>query len=263
MATISFAPDSVALVTGAAGGIGQATARRFAEAGVSVALVDVSDRVRRTRADLEAEFPAARFSDYTADVTDEDSVAPLANEVERTFGRLDHVALVAGVNQPASPIEKLDLAEWQRVHAVNVVAPFLLAKHLVPLVRRNGGGTITTVASFWGRSGRAFFAAYCSSKAAVFSLTQSLAAELTPDIRVNAVAPGNINTDMHRAALEVEASAREISVGEMRDIEWGKIPLQAAGEPSTIADAIAFLASPAASYITGASLDVNGGVQFH
>ena len=263
MATIEFPEGSVALVTGSAGGIGMATARRFAEAGTKVALVDITDRVRETEQQLAREFGADRVRAFLADVTDENAVIRLAGDVESAFGRLDHLATVAGVNQPASAVEKLDLAEWQRVHSVNLVGPFLLAKHLVPLLRRGGGGTITTVASFWGRAGRAFFAAYCSSKAAVFSLTQSLADELAPDIRVNAVAPGNINTTMHTKALEVEAGERGISFEEMRDIEWDKIPLKVAGEPSTIADAIVFLSSPAASYITGASLDVNGGVLYH
>ena len=263
MATIELSDGSVALVTGAAGGIGLATARRFAEAGAGLALVDITDRVREAESELAAEFGPDRVRSFLADVTDEAAVIRLAEDVEGAFGRLDHLATVAGVNQPASPIEKLDVVEWQRVHSVNVLGPFILSKHFVPLLRRDGGGTITTVASFWGRAGRAFFAAYCSSKAAVFSLTQSLADELAPDIRVNAVAPGNINTSMHTKALEVEAAARGISFQEMKDIEWDKIPLRVAGDPSTIADAIVFLSSPAASYITGASLDVNGGVLFH
>lgn len=263
MATIEFPPGQVALVTGAAGGIGTATVRRFAEAGVSVALLDVHDGVAATTEQFTGEFPDLTFRSYVTDVTDEGQVSQLVTDVRRDFGRLDHLSVVAGVLQDASPVEELDFAEWNRVLNVNLNGPFLLAKAFIPLLRADGGGTITNVASFWGRSGRALFSAYCTSKAALFVLTQSLAAELAPDIRVNAVAPGNINTAMHQRALHREAEERGVSFEEIKDKEWGAIPLKVAGEPSTIADALVFLSSPASSYITGASLDVNGGVLFH
>jgi len=263
MATIEFPAGQVALVTGAAGGIGVATVRRFAEAGVNVALTDIHDGVIVTADKFAGEFPDLKFVGYVTDVTDEAQIVTLGANVESDFGRLDHLGVVAGVLQDASAVEHLPLEEWNRVMNVNLNAPFLMAKTFIPLLRRDGGGTITNVASFWGRSGRAFFSAYCTSKAAVFVLTQSLAAELAPEIRVNAVAPGNINTGMHQAALHREAEQRGVTFEDIRNKEWGAIPLKLAGEPSVIADALVYLSSPAASYITGASLDVNGGVLFH
>jgi len=133
---------------------------------------------------------------------------------------------------------------------------------LTPLLSRDDG-TITFISSWWGRSGHAYFSSYCASKAAVIVFAQALAEELAPDIRVNTVCPGNIDTKMHRAALHTEAAERGITFEEMKDIEWAKIPLKIAGPPSAIANALVWLASPAASYVTGASLDVNGGVVFH
>jgi NAD(P)-dependent dehydrogenase (short-subunit alcohol dehydrogenase family) len=263
MATIEFPQGQVALVTGAAGGIGSATVRRYAEAGVGCALVDVHNGVVGSAEKFAAEFPDLAFQGYVADLTDEGQVADLVAAVDRDFNRLDHLAAVAGVLQDASPVESMALEEWNRVLSVNVTSLFLIAKHSIPLLRRDGGGTITNIASFWGRSGRPYFAAYCTSKAAVFVLTQSLAAELAPDIRVNAIAPGNINTSMHQTALRREAEERGVTFEEIRDKEWGEIPLKVAGEPSVIADSVVFLSSSAASYITGASLDVNGGVLFH
>ena len=263
MSTIEFPAGQVALVTGAAGGIGVATVRRFAEAGVSVALIDIHDGVNAAADSFAQEFPDLTFAGYVVDVTDEAEVQALAATVEATFGRLDHLGVVAGVLQDAGPVETIPLEEWNRVLAVNITAPFLMAKTFIPLIRRDGGGTITNIASFYGRSGRALFAAYCASKAALFNLTQSLAVELAPDIRVNTVAPGNINTGMHQAALHREAEQRGVTFEEIRDKEWGVIPLKVAGEPSVIADALVFLSSPGASYITGASLDVNGGVLFN
>lgn len=146
---------------------------------------------------------------------------------------------------------------------MNLRGVFLMTKTFIPLLPNHEGANIVCIASWWGRSGHAYYSAYCTSKAGVISLVQCLAGELAEQgIRVNAVAPGNIDTPMHRNALETEASARGISFEEMKEIEWAKIPLGFAGAPENIADAVAFLSSENASYITGATLDVNGGVLF-
>ncbi|GAB2757028.1 SDR family NAD(P)-dependent oxidoreductase [Sinomonas soli] len=255
--------EHVALVTGAAGGIGRAVAGRFAEGGASVALVDVTDQVHQVVEELREQHPGLVLRGYIADVTDSDSVGQLADEIEQDFGRLDSLALVAGVVQTAAPIAKLDRSEWDRVLGVNLTGPYEMAHALTPLLSRDGGGSITVVSSWWGRSGHAFFAAYCAAKAGLIVFAQALADELAPTVRVNTVCPGNINTRMHFSALEAEAAERGITFEEMKDIEWAKMPMLRPGEPEEIADAIHFLSSPAASYITGASLDVNGGVVFH
>jgi NAD(P)-dependent dehydrogenase (short-subunit alcohol dehydrogenase family) len=250
----------VALVTGAAGGIGRATVQAFLDSGYDVAAVDAVDAVRELPADFGVD--GARVKTFITDITDEQSVSALATEVDSNFGQLNTIALVAGVVQNAAAVTELEPAEFRKVMDVNLTGPFLLTRSLSPLLSREDG-TITFISSWWGRSGHAYFSSYCASKAAVIVFAQALAEELAPYIRVNTVCPGNIDTKMHRAALHTEAAERGITFEEMKDIEWAKIPLKVAGPPSAIANAIVWLASPSASYITGASLDVNGGVVFH
>ncbi|MDQ4490810.1 SDR family NAD(P)-dependent oxidoreductase [Sinomonas sp. ASV486] len=253
----------VALVTGAAGGIGQAVVRRLAAGGASVALVDADARVEGVAKQLKGEFPDVDLRGYATDITDTEKVRQLARSVEDDFGRLDSVALVAGVVQTAAPIAQLGRAEWDRVLGVNLTGPYEMTHALSPLLARDGGGSITAVSSWWGRSGHAYFAAYCAAKAGLIVFVQAVAAELAPTVRVNTICPGNINTRMHQEALRSEAEERGVSYEDIKASEWAKIPLGKAGEPEDIAEAIYFLSSPAASYITGASLDVNGGVVFH
>ncbi|TQR88231.1 SDR family oxidoreductase [Mycobacterium hodleri] len=250
----------VALVTGAAGGIGRETVKAFLDNGYDVVAVDAVDAVHQLPEELGVD--RARVTTTVTDITDEQSVSALASEVGSVHGQLNTIALVAGVVQSAAAVTELDPAEFRKVMDVNLTGPFLLTRSLTPLLSR-GDGSITFISSWWGRSGHAYFSSYCASKAAVIVFAQALAEELAPDIRVNTVCPGNIDTKMHRAALHTEAAERGITFEEMKDIEWAKIPLKIAGPPSAIADALVWLASPAASYVTGASLDVNGGVVFH
>ncbi|PRY10518.1 SDR family NAD(P)-dependent oxidoreductase [Kineococcus rhizosphaerae] len=252
----------VALVTGAAGGIGRATAQRLADAGSDLVLVDVVEAVHEVAADLR-ERTGLQVSGHRTDLADPDAVAGLADDVRRERGRLDSLLLVAGTVQTAAGIGDLSPQEWDRVLRNNLTVPYLVAHSFADLLSADGGGTLTAVSSWWGRSGHAYFAAYCAAKAGLVVLVQSLAAELAPAVRCNTVCPGNIDTSMHRDALASEAAARGIDVEQVRVEEWAKIPLQVAGAPHVIADALCFLASPRAEYVTGASLDVNGGVVFH
>lgn len=263
MSDVDRSSRPVALVTGATGGIGRAAVARFARDGWSVVLVDASPNVGHVCNDLAKTCPDVEVVGERADITDASDVAGLAELIVERFGRLDTIALVAGVVQQAASVDELDPHEWQRVLSVNLTGPYQVCHALVPLLRADGGGSITAVSSWWGRSGHALFSAYCASKAGLIVFAQSLAAELAPVIRVNTVCPGNINTSMHRDALASEAAERGLSFEEIKKIEWDKIPLLKAGEPDDIAAAIAYLSSPDAAYVTGASLDVNGGVVFH
>ena len=251
-----FEGKSVVIV-GAAGGIGSATAQRFAAEGASLALFDMTPAVHDTLGGLSG---VDGFADI-CDITDPESCrAGVTAAVER-LGGIDVVAVIAGALHPASPAADLPISDWDLMMDVNLKGPFLLTQAAIPQMRR--GGAIVTIGSWYGQSGHAFFSAYCASKAGLIVYTQCLADELAPaGIRANCVCPGNINTGMHRHALEAEAATRGVSFEEMRDIEWAKIPLGVAGPPECIADAVAFLASDDAGYITGASIDVNGGCKF-
>lgn len=245
--------------------MGRVTAERLAADGCDLVLVDVvQSTVDELAQSLSAAHPGRVIRSFAADVSDEQAAPVIARALRDEAVQLDMLVLLAGVVQEAAPITEMSVEDWDRVHGINLRGVFLSARAWVPLLKEHADASIVTVASWWGEAGHAFFSAYCTSKAGVISLTQVLAAELAPKgIRANVIAPGNIDTGMHRAALEAEALERGISFEQMKDIEWAKIPLGIAGPASTISDAIAFLTSPQASYITGATLDVNGGVVFN
>jgi NAD(P)-dependent dehydrogenase (short-subunit alcohol dehydrogenase family) len=254
--------DRIGIITGAAGGVGRAASERFARDGWSLVLTDVTEAVTDVAADA-GRGATGRVVGVKADISDPAGVKAIDAAVKSLGGTLTFLGLVAGTLQKLGPIESLDMDEWDRVMAVNLRANVLMIKQFIPALRQAGGGSIVTVSSWFGHSGHGLFSAYCASKAGVISLTHSAAAELAVDkIRVNSVAPGNIATPMHFTALREEADKRGMSFEAMKKLEWDKIPMGRAAEPAEIAAAIAFLASPDSTYITGATIDVNGGVLF-
>lgn len=252
---------SLGIITGAAGGIGRATAERFAAEGWSLVVTDIDTRVNDVANGLKMSAGRSAVG-VVADITTPAGVSQLAAKVGAVGVPLRFLGLIAGTLQKVGPVATLPMDEWDRVMSVNVRSYVLMMKQFIPPLRAAGKGSIVTISSWYGRSGHGFFSAYCASKAAVISLTQTAAAELAPDIRVNSVAPGNVATRMHFTALEEEAVKRGITTDEMRAIEWAKIPLERAGDPSEMASAVYFLASEQGSYLTGATLDVNGGCGF-
>jgi NAD(P)-dependent dehydrogenase (short-subunit alcohol dehydrogenase family) len=248
----------IVLVVGAARGVGLATAQAFAGEGARLSLADIDPAIDGVASELPAgtDLLAGR-----ADVTDPASVDALVAATVERFGRVDVLAHVAGVLQQTAKVADLSGDEWDRVLTVNAKGPMHTARAVIPHMREQGGGRIVNVASWFSYSGHAYFGAYCASKAALRILTQAIAdEEAGANITANCVSPGNVDTEMHRKALRDEAASRGISADEMKDIEWAKIPLKHACPPEDIADAILFLASDDAKYMTGASVDVNGGV---
>ena len=254
--------SNVGIITGAAGGVGRVTAERFAKDGWDLVLVDVVDSVNEVAAEV-ARASGRKAVAVKTDITQEANLTAIDAALRQVGGQLKFLGLVAAVLQKVGPIETLELAEWDRVFNINIRANVILIKHFAPVIKAAGGGSIVTVSSWFGRSGHGFFSAYCASKAALISLTHSAADELAADnIRVNSVAPGNIATSMHFTALREEAEKRGITFEEMKKIEWDKIPLGRAADPAEIVAAIAFLASADGTYLTGTTIDVNGGVLF-
>jgi len=252
--------DRVVLVVGAASGIGRVAAQRYAEEGARVVAADIAPAVEET-----VELIRAGGGDGMAvrtDITRFDDCQALVDRTLDAHGRVDVLSAISGVVQEAAQVSELTEQEWDRVMNVNLKGYFFLTKAVTAQMKRQRSGSIVLTASFWGRKGYAYYAAYCASKAGVISLTQVLAEEMAPfGVRVNSVAPGMINTGMHERALREEAAERGMSFEEFRDSEWARIPLGKAGDPVDIANAHLFLASDEAKYVTGASLDVNGGVQ--
>lgn len=237
----------VALVTGAARGIGLATVKRFLADSWRVALLDI-DAVTLAQAMAELDAPRATLA-LTCDVADPEGVTAAFDEIAEHFGRLDALVNNAGT-AVFKPILETTLEEWQRVLAVNLTGPFLCSQAAAPMMADSGGGAIVNITSISGLRASTLRVAYGTSKAALAHLTKQQAAELASlGIRVNAVAPGPVDTAMAKAVHSPEIRA------DYHDV----IPLNRYGLEEELAEAIFFLCSERASYITGQVLAVDGG----
>ena len=237
------------VVTGGSRGIGAACCRLFARTGAAV-LVQYLASDERAGAVLQelrrlSDAPHAMFR---CDVTDADQVAKLFDFLAAQWGGLDCLINNAGV-WVHDPLVNLQPERLQATLAVNVVGPFLCARYAVPLLAGSKDASIVNVSSTAGQRGEPFYSAYAASKGALISATKSWSCELGPEIRVNAVAPGWVDTDMTADAL----------AGDRREEVLASIPLHRVATPEDIAGPVLFLASPLARHITGEILNVNGG----
>ncbi len=258
--TITRFTDQVVAITGAGRGMGLGIAQRFAAEGAAVVLADRDAGVLNTAAELAKS--GAQTLGVICDVTNEADVAALVDAVDDRFGRLDVLVNNAGTIT-ISPLEELSLDAWNRVLSVNTTGAFLCAKTAVPLIRRGGhGGRILNAASGQARQGFIYTPHYAASKFGVIGLTQSLAKELAKDqITVNAYCPGIVGTDMWAYNdREWGRLLGDYAPGELM-AEWvAAIPLGRAGSNDDVANLLLFLASADASYITGQSINVDGGM---
>lgn len=238
----------VALVTGAASGIGAATARLFACEGASIV---VADRMS-TKAIAEAIHAAGgRAIGVEGDVSHADTARKVIDRALATFGRLDILVNNAGVGGPGS-IEATTEEDWDRVLAVNVKSGFLCSKYALPHLRDAGGGVILFTASIAGLEGVLNLASYAASKAAIINLARSMALDHAHEgIRVNVVCPGATDTPMLRGGLEKSGIPIEVFAA--------RLPTRRLVIPEEIAEAFLFLASSAARSITGQTLVIDGG----
>jgi NAD(P)-dependent dehydrogenase (short-subunit alcohol dehydrogenase family) len=238
----------VAIVTGAAGGIGSAVARALAAAGADVALLDRErDGAARTASEIEASGERAALA-LTADVSDSGELDAAFAAVAERFGRLDILVNCAGIFELADFAE-IPLDHWQRILDVNLTAPMLASQRAVAAMDGRGGA-IVNISSIAAVQGAAGSAAYCASKGGLEALTRAMAVELAPlRVRVNAVAPHAIDTPMTSALRGTELGARALA----------GIPAGRFGAADEVAAAVVFLAGPRASFVTGATLAVNGG----
>lgn len=249
-------PGRVALVTGAARGIGKATARRFAAAGYRVAAVDLLDVPEPGLLDAELAGERAWF---TADVSDEAAVKTLVRAVLERFDRIDVLANVAGV-VVVKPLEETTWEEYRKVVDTNLGGTFLLSKHVIPALKRQGGGAIVHMASVSGHVGQTDHVLYGSTKGAVLAFVRALAWELAPfRIRVASISPGSVDTPMLRGDVTLEAERFGKRFADVKAEREAEQALGRWAEPEEIAEAVYFLASDAASFVTGADLLVDGG----
>jgi NAD(P)-dependent dehydrogenase (short-subunit alcohol dehydrogenase family) len=236
-----------ALVTGAARGIGLGVAKKFLAEGWRVALLDIDGEQLGDA--VAAIGDAENTLALHCDVADAAGVASAVAATGRRFGRLDALVNNAGIAVFAPLLETSD-EDWDRILAVNLTGPFLCTKAAAPLMREHGGGAIVNITSISGLRASALRTAYGTSKAALAHLTKQLAVELAAlSIRVNAVAPGPVETTM----------AKQVHTPEIRADYHDAIPLNRYGLEEELAEAVYFLCSERASYITGQVLAVDGG----
>ncbi|HZJ26360.1 MAG TPA: SDR family NAD(P)-dependent oxidoreductase [Acidimicrobiia bacterium] len=237
-----------AAITGGASGIGRATARAMATEGATVAVLDVDEAGAK---EVAAEIGGHA---YTVDVTDFAGVEAALIDASRAMNGLTLLFNNAGVGNIA-PLHEYELDEWARIVAVNLTGVFHGFKAGVPLIQSSGGGAIVSTSSISGTRPSAGEAPYSAAKAAVAAITANAALEYGPDIRVNAVAPGMIRTQLTEPLL---AGLPHLSDRYIADTPVGRI-----GEPEDVADLVVFLCSDRARFITGQNIVVDGGMTLH
>lgn len=244
----------VALVTGGGRGIGRAICEAYVREGAKVAVADIGG-AEATAADLGPNAMALKM-----DVTDLGSIADGVKAVEDAWGGIDVLVNNAGIFTMAS-IEEVTHEDYRRQYDVNVGGTIFATQAVVPGMKKRGrGGVIINFSSQAGRRGEANIVLYCSTKAAVISMTQSLALELARDkIRVNAIAPGVVDTPMWDVVDSLFAKYEDLPIGEKKRLVGEAVPLGYMGQPDDIAGPCVFLASDDARYVTAQTLNVDGG----
>lgn len=240
----------IALVTGAGNGIGRAIAARLAADGAQVVIADL-DGEAASRVAAEIVASGGQASGHATDVTRGQDVGALLRTIEATHKRLDILVNNAGLNVRAD-FRHLSEAEWVKVRDVNLDGVVRFAREGFELLRRSGNASLINIASIMGDHGMRQLVAYSATKGAVIALTKGLAVEYAPfGIRVNALCPGFVETALTARALKLPAFAKALI---------DKTPMRRFGRPDEIAAAAAFLASDDASFVTGATLAVDGGM---
>ena len=259
--------NKVIVVTGAASGIGRATALGFSQQGARVALCDQNATgLSQTAATIQGAGGEAQT--YDLDITNQEQVQQTINGVVRTWGKLDILVNAAGISSAGAtsrgPVLDIAEADWDRIIDVNVMGTVFCsqaaARHMMP----HRWGRIVNIASIAGAIPRLYNAAYCTSKAGVRMFTKCLALELAPyNITVNAVAPGPTDTPMLGAAAgaEAEPQLRERMITGIPELYRLGIPLGKLGQPEDVASAVQYLASDEAHHLTGVILNVDGMAQ--
>ncbi len=247
----------VAVVSGAANGIGQASALRFAKEGYIVAVVDKNPSLEATEKmirDMGQECLAC-----VGDVSDEEAMSAFIDEIVKQYGRIDVLNNNAGI-VVVKPLEDTRFEEFEKVAKTNIGGTFLLTKLALPIMKEKKAGAIVNLGSVSGHVGQTEHAIYGATKGAVIAFTRAVAWEVAPyNIRVNSVSPGSVDTPMLRSDIRLEADRTKMPYEEVKKLREAEQAFNRWADPSEIASAIYYLASDEASFITGSDLLVDCG----
>ena len=251
----------VAVVTGAAQGLGLAMGERLARDGATVVMADLQREKMQTEAD-RLKMDGLDVHPASLDVADSASVTVFFDNVVEQHGSLDILVNNAGVGQEVSPTVDLSDEEWHRVMTITLTGTFYCCRAGGTIMERQESGSIVNISSINGQNPAALVAAYNVAKAGVIMLTRTLSLELAAyGVRVNAVCPGPVYTDFNKSLMDQRRQSLDISLDEMVDRIKKAVPLGRWGEAVDIANGVAFLCSPASSWITGEVLRVSGGLE--
>jgi len=266
----------VAIVTGSGSekGIGQSIARRFSREGAHVVLCDLQPKDSPDRPDEESylhtvvkeiEASSGRALAVYADVTKNDQILAMVEQTKKAFGRIDILINNAGAFPGANTIEDMEEQSWDITMDVSAKGAFLCSKAVIPHLKElDGGGRIINIASIAGKTGFPTYGPYCAAKGALILLTQTMARELGGQaITVNAVCPGNVDTLMGLKEAEIIAKEQGIGLEEAKLVLGEEAALGRMALPEDIANVVTYLCSNQASFITGQSINVCGGIEFH
>lgn len=243
--------EKVAIITGAAQGIGKGIAIKFAQEGAKVIIADINKEKAQTTAD-EIDKTINSCLAVELDVTNESAIKKTIDQVIEDYGKIDILVNNAGIQPPKQPFYEIEGKMWDRALEVNLKSVFLCSKLIAPIFIKQGFGSIVNTASVAGPILWEGSLSYIASKTAVAQITRTMALELAPyNIRVNAVGPGHVDTELNKATFSVPGA---------REAMCSTVPLRRISLPKDLAGAFAFLASDKAGYITGHILYVDGGL---
>lgn len=249
----------VVLITGAASGIGKACAFRFADEGANIACLDVSDAACEAVAAACRDKGAEAFSAH-CDVTNPDDVQAGVQEALDRWRRIDVLVASAGVYS-GSPLPEISLQQWQRLIDINLTGVFLANRAVAPVLMQQESGSIINLSSMAGKTSFPASAEYSASKSGVIGLTRSVSMDLAPyGVTANAICPGNTLTEMVQRVAERAGAQDGLTAEAWLEIRAADCPMGRLAEPWEIAGVAAFLASEDARYLTGQSIEVDGGM---
>ena len=247
----------VAIVTGGANGIGEATAKLFAQNGYAAGIIDVVDRVEQVATEIKSAGGECLF--MKGDVSDESQVKAFVDQVMRVHGRIDALINNAGI-VVVKPLEDIDWADFRRVVDVNLGGVFLFCKHVLPIMKKQASGAVVNMGSVSGHVGQIDHTVYGATTGAIIAFTRAVAWEVAKhNIRVNSISPGSVDTPMLRSDIELESKRTGIPYDRVKEEREAEQAFNRWADPREIAEAIYFLASNKASFITGTDLLVDCG----